>query len=174
MDKLVIGPSRIEGLGMVARDNIAMGETILFFEGEEINLDEMLRRVGALTLAPSDPLGIDEELYLDLVEPYVRINHSCEPNAYIRGHRELVAMKDIDKGKEITFDYSTTMWENVQKIFDVGRTLWTCPCKCGSAKCRGVIDQFNALPVETQRFYIDNRYAPDFVILKFLLVRPKL
>src|SRR3989338_6894627 len=34
------------------------------------------------------------------------INHSCDPNCGIRGSLEIVAMRDIEPGEEITIDYA--------------------------------------------------------------------
>ncbi|RHY29429.1 hypothetical protein DYB32_005143 [Aphanomyces invadans] len=59
-------------------------------------------------------------------------NHSCNPNAsFIMSETEpvvqLVAIKPIAKGQDITFDYNTTEWDMDEK-FD---------CQCGDAACRG-------------------------------------
>lgn len=91
------------------------GQTICFLEGELCSLDEILKRVDEGKEEPSDPLGIDEEQYLDLNELSRTFNHSCNPNSFIKGKNELVALRDIKKGEEITFDYSTTMDDNEKK-----------------------------------------------------------
>ena len=56
-------------------------------------------------------------------------NHSCEPNAGIKGHIMMVAMKDIKKGQEITYDYAMT-----DADYD-----YSFKCGCGAKGCRGVI-----------------------------------
>jgi len=73
-------------------------------------------------------------------------------------------LRDIVQGEEITYDYSTTMNDNEEKIKKAGRELWTCKCSCGSKSCRGVIDQFKTLPEETKRFYTVNKYMPDYML----------
>jgi hypothetical protein len=135
--------------------------------GERCSLEEILRRVDAGDEEASDPLGIADEEYLDLDELSRTFNHSCAPNAYIRGMSELVALRDIAKGEEITYDYSTTMDDNEKKIVQAGRVLWTCECHCGSADCRGEIDQFKMLPVKLRRFYLEHAFAPDFILKKY-------
>lgn len=53
-------------------------------------------------------------------------NHSCEPNAGFRGQITLVAMREIQKGEEITFDYAFCDSSDYDE-FD---------CACGSKSCR--------------------------------------
>ncbi len=57
------------------------------------------------------------------------INHSCDPNAGLLGQIGLVAMRDIQAGEEITFDYAMSDSAAYDE-FD---------CACGSPHCRGRI-----------------------------------
>lgn len=62
------------------------------------------------------------------------INHSCEPNCnlHIVGNRAILySMYDIAEGSEITFDYSTSSTDSLEK--------WQMNCQCGSYKCRKII-----------------------------------
>lgn len=163
-----IKKSSIAGNGAFANQDIKKGQNIYFLQGELCTLDEILKRVDAGEEEPSDPLGVDDEAYLDLEEFSRTINHSCNPNSYIKGQNELVALKDIAAGTEITYDYSTTMDDNEEKIVNMGHELWTCPCHCGSKNCREVIHQFKTLPKQQQEYYIRNRFMPDFMLKKFL------
>jgi uncharacterized protein len=164
MDNLKIEAreSNIEGNGVFATSLIKKGERICFMNGEEIDLKEMLRRVDNDEEEGSDPLGIDDEKYIDMEELYRSINHSCSPNAFLRGNNELVALKDIEEGEEIFYDYSTTMNDNIPED-----ELWTMKCKCGNKNCRKKIDQFKRLPIEIQKYYVDNKLAPDFILRAF-------
>jgi SET domain-containing protein len=56
-------------------------------------------------------------------------NHSCNPNAGIKGHILMVAMRNIKKGEEITYDYAMT---------DAG-SFSSFRCKCGAKNCRKII-----------------------------------
>lgn len=69
-------------------------------------------------------------------------NHSCEPNCGIRNLFQIVAMRDIPPGEEITWDYAMT--ENDD---------WQFACLCGTPSCRGIISGFKDLPVECRRRY---------------------
>lgn len=162
-----IKKSKIAGNGVFAIKEITGGQTIYFLNGELCTLYEMLKRVDEGKEEPSDPLEVEDEEYLDLDEISRTFNHSCNPNSYIRGKNELVALKDIKIGEEITFDYSTTMNDNEEKIKNAGRALWTCKCHCGSKNCRGIIDQFKTLPEKIQNFYINNKFMPDFMLKHF-------
>jgi len=68
------------------------------------------------------------------------MNHSCEPNCGIRGAFEIVAMRDIRKGEELTFDYEMTEDSD-----------WRLTCLCGTPSCRGVIGTFSQMPKEVRQ-----------------------
>ena len=160
--------SKISGKGVFAKEKIKKGQTIYFFDGEEIDLDELIKRCNQGIEAPSDPLQIDDEKYMDLDEFSRLFNHSCNPNAFIRGKNELVALIDIEKGKEITYDYSATMNDNEEKIKKAGRSLWTCECNCKAETCRKIIDQFRKLPLKLQKVYLKNKFAAEHILKKYV------
>ena len=58
------------------------------------------------------------------------INHSCEPNAFMRiapGNRIIFfALRDIESGEEITIDYRDETHPPPE------------PCRCGASKCRSL------------------------------------
>lgn len=88
------------------------------------------------------------------------INHSCEPNAGLKFDDSqvlLVAVEDITEGDEITWDYSTTMFEND----------WKMRCDCQKPGCRKIISDFILLAPDVQvRYYELNvipRYLKDYM-----------
>lgn len=93
---------------------------------------EVLEFVGELVLRPSRySLQVGEGLHLLAPEgdedpryAWRYLNHSCEPNAGMAGMR-LVALRDIARGEEVTFDYNTTEWE------------MAAPFECGCGACGG-------------------------------------
>lgn len=159
-NKLIIKESNVSGKGVFAKKPIKKGERICFMKGELISLREMLRRVDNNEEEGSDPLGVDDNKYIDMEELPRSINHSCSPNGFIRGKNELVALRNIKKGEEIFYDYSTTM--NDEKI--PRSEQWKMKCKCKSNNCRGIVDQFKRLPKKRQQFYLKNKFAPDFIL----------
>jgi hypothetical protein len=138
-DKIRIGDCRF-GKGVFARSMIHKGEEILRFAGPLINLEEAMAK-GA---RQCDPLQIGPGLYVDIEPPGVLVNHSCAPNAGIRDNVRLMAITNIAAGKEIFYDYSTTMNEG----------LWTLACLCRSTLCRGNVGDFKDLPWRTRRKYL--------------------
>ena len=166
-ENLEIRKSAISGNGVFAKKAIRKGETICFMQGKVCTLREMIVLFDDDSKEGSDPLGIDDEMYIDLEELYRSINHSCSPNAFLRGKNELVALREIDGHEEITYDYSTTMDDNQEVIEKSGAELWTVECNCKSKNCRKIIDQFKTLSKEVQAFYLINRFAPDFILRKF-------
>ncbi len=71
------------------------------------------------------------------------LNHSCEPNCGIRRLFCVVAMRDIKKGEEITWDYEMT-----EK-----NPHWKMKGKCGSDMCRGVIGNYKNMPKAIRKKY---------------------
>lgn len=59
------------------------------------------------------------------------INHSCDPNVFFDVQRfEIVALKPIAPGDELTFFYPSTEWR-MESPFG---------CECGSQRCLGRVD----------------------------------
>ena len=80
----------------------------------------------------SDGHKVDEDLYLvsdETPEPGDMLNHSCEPNAGLKGSALLVAMRDIAVGEEITFDYAMCDASDYDEF----------SCMCGVPTCRQVV-----------------------------------
>lgn len=120
------------GKGVFAARKFLPSEEILKFQGPEIDLSTVLRKGDHA----GNPLQIGFDRYLDLEPPGNLVNHSCEPNAGISHNSTLIAIREIGKGEEIFYDYSTTM----------GDGGWTMVCECGSESCRKIITDFRLLP----------------------------
>lgn len=155
---LQIKKSNISGRGVFSNKKIKKWETICFMKGEELSLKIMLHKIKRGTEKPGDSLQIDDNAYIKLYDLYRCINHSCKPNCFIRGKNELVALKNISTEQEIVYDYSATMW---------GEPWWK-KCLCGAPNCRGKIIQFYKLPIKVQKFFVKNKYLPDFILKKFI------
>lgn len=70
-------------------------------------------------------------------------NHSCSPNAGIKGHIMMVAMRDIHTGEEVTYDYAMT-----DADFD-----YAFDCRCGQKNCRKRVTTFDWKIPALQRRY---------------------
>ncbi len=112
------------GRGVFAAETIPASMTILTFTGPLLTLAQAValgdKQVNALQLGP--------DVFLNTEEPGVIVNHSCHPNAGILNDLDLVALRTIERGVEITMDYSTTVG---------GNDDWEMECLCGEPACQG-------------------------------------
>lgn len=109
--------------------------------GPEINLREFFDKY---EIVECNPLQISSDTFIDLIEPYNCFNHSCNPNAGIRNNGILFALRDINLGDEIMYDYSTT----------VDDVIWNMECACLEKNCRKIIGDFQSLPHVQKEFYL--------------------
>ena len=70
-------------------------------------------------------------------------NHSCNPNAGIKGHIMMVAMRRIAAGEEVTYDYAMT-----DADFD-----YSFKCSCAAKNCRKIITTNDWKKQELQKRY---------------------
>ena len=110
--------------------------------GKLISYNEVISGIDEGTIRLGDPLQVDDKRYIEMEEPFVLINHSCDPNCKIFGNNILKSLRDIHPGEELTYNYSTTMYESEEQ------EPWTMQCACGAKNCLGLIDQFYTLPHE--------------------------
>jgi len=136
MTPLVIADASACGKGVFSSQAIRKGNFIYLLDGVTITLGQLVERVLAGSEAMNDPLQIGKKTYLDLDDFSRTFNHSCDPNAGLRKRSELFALRDIEAGEQITFDYSAT----------VAPTEWSMECMCGSTKCRKIIRDIRSIP----------------------------
>lgn len=78
-------------------------------------------------------------------------NHSCDPNLWWSSD-ELVALREIAAGEELTYDYATDC-----AAFASGVLL---RCNCGSMRCRGLIEADDRDIPELRRRYAGHFRTP--------------
>jgi len=117
------------GFGVYAIESVAAGEVVSVWGGYIVNAEQ-------LETLPHDvqqhSVQIEEGLYsatIDGAETADFINHSCDPNLGLRGQITLVALRDIEAGEEVCFDYAMTDCTPYDEF----------ECHCGSASCRGTV-----------------------------------
>ncbi|MBP9703077.1 SET domain-containing protein-lysine N-methyltransferase [Candidatus Woesebacteria bacterium] len=143
MTNVEVKNSPIQGKGVYATKSFSVGELVLIIDDSHVVTDE-----STLTNDDNEFRAdyFDNKIVL-MQSPEVYINHSCDPNTYVKtidGIRYVLAMKPIKVGDEITYDYSIN-----------GDNEGTFPCHCGSQKCRKVYQgNFFKLAIETQKGYI--------------------
>ena len=143
--------------GCYATRRIPAGERICTFEGAVYSRAEILDRIErGLTRTGADPLELGLDLYMQVAEPYLYFNHSCEPNAGFAGRCDLVALRDIASGEAITCDYATntSMHNDYVMPFE---------CACGAPGCRKRIGNLATVPLDRLRAYLAAGALQDHV-----------
>lgn len=160
--KLIIKNSKISGKGSFAPRDIQKGEFIIALKGEIVSRDEINRRIKAGQEDWDDPLQINDNQFVDLDRESLLINHSCNPNAGVYKTNKLYAIKDIERGEEITYDYSTTVGESDA----IEGQRWSMKCNCGAKNCRKIIRNYLSIPKGILRKYYSLGAFPDYIKVK--------
>jgi hypothetical protein len=142
-EKVAASSAGAKGEGLYALKPIRAGETVVAFGGHAIDratLESLPaeRRIHAIQ--------IDDHLFLvgpDPAEPGDLVNHSCDPNCGLVGALLVVAMRDIEPGEEITFDYAMSDSTDYDE-FD---------CSCGTPHCRKRVTGDDWMRPELQQRY---------------------
>ncbi|HEV2390597.1 MAG TPA: SET domain-containing protein-lysine N-methyltransferase [Nitrososphaerales archaeon] len=136
---LRISEAGAKGKGIFAARRIELGELVWDYGGEERWIKEIPKRVWRYCFQ------VDYDKYVVPKEgsPGWFMNHSCEPDCVIMGRTKIVALRRIEAGEEVTFDYST----------NVGWKGFSMRCRCGMKGCRKVIRCYAALPDEIKGHY---------------------
>jgi len=152
--------SNIDGTGIFAKRDIKKDESIALIKGQIVNhfaVDKSTSSVGPNWIGIGKNKWIDSKLF-------DRINHSCNPNAGIKGSKTVIALRNIEKKEEVFIDYSITE-EDI---------LWKLPkkCKCRSKKCRKIIKSIQFLPKKVYNSYLP--YIPKYfqkVYMKYYQIK---
>ena len=115
-----------KGSGSFAISKISKGEIVASFGGNVIDQSE-LTNYSADRVSRSLQLNIDTYLLSGAFpEDGDMINHSCEPNCGIAGTSSVQALRDIEIGEELSFDYAMSDSSHYDEF----------TCACGKDKCR--------------------------------------
>ena len=130
-----IKKSNIDNKGLYASQNIKSGKIIIHYKGKLVTKKEVEK---------NPKFDNDKAIYLfninnrydmdgDFEYNDARlINHSCNPNCEVDGKGVklwIVAIKDIKKGEELSYDYGFGYDEDYKQFI----------CKCGAKNCVGYI-----------------------------------
>jgi SET domain len=153
LNNFAVGETHL-GKSVFAARAFKRGDVVTQFEGEILHKSEI----------PKSYRG-ERDRYMQIgVDEYLGpsgntddlINHSCEPNCGLKFTKSgvlLVAIKNINIGDEITWDYSTTLFEN----------SWRMKCDCRSELCRKIIGDFALLDQALQKKYQRFGVIPPYI-----------
>lgn len=147
MKEIYLGKSKIAGKGIFTKEVIKKGEFVCRLKGKKFHWkynEKTDRELGA------NWFGLGKDIWVDPAFPLSHINHSCGPNLGMKGKIMFYALRDIQPGEELTFDYAISEEEN----------SWRMRCHCGSKKCRGYMTAIQELPKKV--FYEYLPYIPTY------------
>ena len=147
MNNIYLGKSLIAGQGIFTKKPIKKGQYVCRLKGKTFYRkynEQTDRELGA------NWFGLGKDVWVDPVFPLSHINHSCDPNLGMKGKIMFYALRDIQKGEELTFDYSISEEE----------MSWRMRCRCGSKKCRGQMTAIQEIPRKTFESYLP--YIPSY------------
>lgn len=120
------------GKGLFTIKKIKKGERVIVYGGYIMTFQEYYKIPKNLS---EYPFQVDDDLLFGQknknefsIVDY--LNHSCDPNCGFNGQLSVVAMRNIEKGEQITMDYSMCL--SLNKFLNM-------KCMCNSDKCRGII-----------------------------------
>jgi len=92
--KFYVGSSKIHNKGIFALRNIKKGEIVGVIKGpKKFKINHSVNDA----LSNPDWVGFKVNNWIDPIPPYKYLNHSCNPNVAIGGHKTLVAICCIKK-----------------------------------------------------------------------------
>lgn len=147
--KVEVRNSKIDGLGMFAKEKIKKGEIVYVKGGHILSRKEMYSSCVINSYLPiSDDFVIGARTAAEEEQIKLHNNHSCNPNCGMDGEITFVAMRDIAAGEELTVDYAFIDNEDYSE-----------KCHCGSPNCRHTITGFDWKNKQLQKKYYDY-FAP--------------
>ena len=141
LDKIEVRNICIDGSVVFAKENIGKGKVVLQFKGLKV-----INKSGIHTLQ----IGPYKHLLVN--EPWRYVNHSCNPNCGINDRVKLVAMRNIERDEEITFDYAMSELEMRME------------CQCDSRNCRKSITGYTGLSKNLKTKY--KRFISSYLIIR--------
>ncbi len=134
--KYIMKGNAIAGYGIYATQNIAANDLIFKGEGMEQriitrNYVERYWNVKEKETFRKYAYPLSKEVFLlwdNNPSGWAPQNHSCDPNTTYEG-LNVVALRNITKGEELTLNYATFLDENMEPF----------NCRCGSANCCGLV-----------------------------------
>lgn len=140
---IIVKETKKKGKGLFASHRFSRGEKILTVTGEVVKTEvpQSFPKETQNHWFPFDREG-KTHYYLLPTEPWMFLNHSCQPNAGIRNKKDIIAMREISEGEEILIDYA------MNNIDD-----WVMECHCESSTCRHIITTIEKVSEEKKKEY---------------------
>lgn len=132
---LVQFPSRVAttqcGKALVAAADLGAGRVVGRFSGHHCTAAELPESEICYALWLND----DEWLIPTSTARFA--NHSCDPNCKVNDDLEVVTIRAVRQGEELTFTYNRVYPGETPPDWD---PRWSFDCLCGAAECQRRID----------------------------------
>jgi SET domain-containing protein len=155
MNDFTIKNAPPKGQGLFSNTHFDKNQVLFKFEGKSLTLEEALKYKHCDRF-----LQIGENNYLDLGNHFsVFCNHECLPNTFVKvvvNAAFLISAREINKGDEITFDYSLTSTDTPD--------MWSMKCACSPFNCRNIISGFGSITPKKQEYLIKSGQVPKYVL----------
>ena len=125
-----VSPSNIHGRGLFAAVALPRRRKIGSLSGKIVALPGGWKKVEAQSRIYMVELTRRYALDCTRGNDFKYLNHSCQPNCYLRIYRrsvEVYALKPIESGTELTVDYGETPHKGGMA------------CRCGVSGCKGAL-----------------------------------
>lgn len=127
------------GRGLVAAETVEEGAVVERMEGRIVPYN----RIPEAEIR--NAFEIDDDRWMVPVSDARHLNHSCDPNCYISTKLDVITIRKVLRGEELTVMYNEV---TIDKYMSNGSILpkWddrrSFDCLCGVPKCIGRIDRF--------------------------------
>ena len=128
--RLIVRSSPIHAAGVFALEAVPKGTRVLEYTGERMTQEAADKLYETRPYTYLFGYG-DGSHVIDGYGMSMYVNHCCQPNCETEEDEEnriwIVAMRDIEPGEELTYDY--LLYDGADEA----------PCTCGAAECRGTL-----------------------------------
>lgn len=141
---IAIKKSPIHGYGVFACKDFKRGDYIATVLGSKVEYKSYFR---GQSNRYANWIGLGKNRWVDPVDEFQYVNHSCNPSAGLAGDRilKVYALRNIRAGEEITIDYSITEDDEAFEFMN---------CEPEHESHRKVIGPIQSLPVEVFKTYL--------------------
>jgi hypothetical protein len=159
----------LENESLIVRGSAALREQLGVFTKKRFNKSETIFSVKGpvMRAATRYSFSLDVDRHIDPVHEDGQfdfghyLNHSCDPNTFIRivdeqtsSHVDIVARRDIAENEELNFDYASLEYDTIAQV----------ACECGTPLCRGKIHGFRELPEALKEAYRHEGMIPAYLL----------
>lgn len=127
------------GKALIATEDLSVGTVVEKFEGKIVRYQNVPEEEICYAICVGEA-GEDKWMIYKTNARYA--NHSCEPNCFVNDDLEIITIKEVKKGEELTYSYNTYIEEDEKPEDYFWDPRWNFECKCGSKNCQKIINGY--------------------------------